>query len=145
MVIHGRSDATLNAGGVRIGTAEIYDVLAELPEVSDAVAVGQRIDTDCRVVLLVTLADGDALDDELVGRIKANLRERCSPRHVPSAIVAVPDLPRTSNGKLMELLVADLINGDEPRGLSSVVNTDSISMVLRVRESLALDIAESAR
>ena len=138
LVIHGRSDSTLNARGVRIGTAEIYAVLSEMPDLSDAVAVGQRIDTDSRVVLLVTLADGATLDDELVGRITTNLRERCSPRHVPSVVIAVADLPRTPNGKLMELLVADLINGDEPRGLSSVANVESIAAVTQAGESLSV-------
>ena len=137
MVIHGRSDATLNASGVRIGTAEIYAVLAEMSELSDAVAVGQRADADTRVVLLVVVGENAALDDELVGRIKANLRERCSPRHVPSRIVAVADLPKTSNGKLMELLVADLINGDDPRGLANVANPESVPAVIQAREQLS--------
>jgi acetoacetyl-CoA synthetase len=133
VVIHGRSDATLNAGGVRIGTSEIYAVLADIPDVTGGVAVGHRVDSDTRVLLLVTLADGAFLDEQLVDRIRTELRDRCSPRHVPAVVVAVDDLPRTSNGKMMELLVADLINGDEPRGLDSVANPDSVAMVRRVK------------
>lgn len=137
MVIHGRSDATLNASGVRIGTAEIYAVVADIPEVDAAVAIGHRnSDTETRVVLLVVLAPGAELDDNLTGRIKSLLRNRCSPRHVPARIVAVPDLPRTSNGKLMELLVADVLNGDDRRGLSGVANPESIAMIERVHAAL---------
>jgi len=106
MVIYGRSDATLNAGGVRIGTAEIYRQVEQLPEVLEAIAVGQEWDGDTRIVLFVRLAGGVALDDELRARIRSRLRERCSPRHVPARIAAVTDIPRTRSGKITELAAA---------------------------------------
>lgn len=111
MVISGRSDATLNASGVRIGTAEIYRQVEQLDEVAEAIAVGQDWDGDTRVVLFVRLAPGVELTDELQAAIRTRLRERCSPRHVPARIVAVPDIPRTRSGKLVELAVADVVNG----------------------------------
>ncbi len=110
-IIHGRSDATLNAGGVRIGTAEIYRQVEQLPQVLEALAIGQDWDGDTRIVLFLRLADGATLDDELAALIRTRLRQQCSPRHVPARIVAVADLPRTRSGKLAELAVADVVNG----------------------------------
>ena len=106
MVIYGRSDATLNAAGVRIGTAEIYRQVEQLPQVAEAVAVAQEWDGDTRIVLFVRLAEGEVLDDALRETIKRTLRERCSPRHVPAVIEAVTDIPRTRSGKITELAVA---------------------------------------
>ena len=129
LVIHGRSDATLNAGGVRIGTAEIYRQVERLPEVLEALAVGQEWDDDTRIVLFVRLADGVALDDELVGTIKRVLRENCSPRHVPAKIVAVDDLPRTRSNKLAELAVADVVHGREVRNKEALANPESLGVL----------------
>jgi acetoacetyl-CoA synthetase len=126
LVIHGRSDATLNAGGVRIGTAEIYRQVERLPEIAESLAVGQEWDDDTRIVLFVRLADGAVLDDELVGTIKRTLRENCSPRHVPARIVAVADLPRTRSNKLAELAVADVIHGREVRNQEALANPESL-------------------
>ena len=103
MIIHGRSDATLNPGGVRIGTAEIYNQVEQMPEIAEALCIGQDFDDDVRVVLFVRLAQGVALDDDLQNRIRQKIRTGCSPRHVPARIVAVADIPRTKSGKITEL------------------------------------------
>jgi acetoacetyl-CoA synthetase len=126
LVIHGRSDATLNAGGVRIGTAEIYRQVERLPEVTEALAVGQAWDDDTRIVLFVRLSEGTDLDDGLVTTIKRTLRENCSPRHVPAKIIAVADLPRTRSNKLAELAVADVIHGREVRNKEALANPESL-------------------
>jgi len=128
MVIHGRSDATLNAGGVRIGTAELYRVVENLPEVAEAIAVGQEWDDDTRIVLFVRLADGAALDDDLVATIRTRVRSDCSPRHVPAKVVAVDDIPRTRSGKLVELAVTDVVNGREVRNLEAIANPEALSL-----------------
>src|SRR3712207_135508 len=99
VVIHGRSDAVLNPGGVRIGTAEIYRQVEQVPEVMEAICVGQDWQGDVRVVLFVRLREGEALGADLEARIKRRIREHCSPRHVPARIVAVADIPRTRSGK----------------------------------------------
>jgi len=126
LVIHGRSDATLNAGGVRIGTAEIYRQVERLPDVAEALAVGQAWDDDTRIVLFVRLAEGSELDDSLVTTIKRSLRENCSPRHVPAKIIAVADLPRTRSNKLAELAVADVIHGRDVRNKEALANPESL-------------------
>ncbi|MCZ3389739.1 MAG: acetoacetate--CoA ligase [Actinomycetia bacterium] len=126
LVIHGRSDATLNAGGVRIGTAEIYRQVERLPEVLEALAIGQSWDDDTRIVLFVRLAEGVTIDDELKATIKKTLRENCSPRHVPAKIVAVDDLPRTRSNKLAELAVADVVHGREVRNKEALANPESL-------------------
>ena len=127
MVIHGRSDATLNASGVRIGTAEIYRQVEQLPEVLESVAVGQEWDGDTRIVLFVRLADGVVLDDVLQDRIRRTLRERCSPRHVPAVIAAVTDIPRTRSGKITELAVADVVNGRAVRNTEALANPEALA------------------
>ena len=128
LVIHGRSDATLNAGGVRIGTAEIYRQVERLPEVAEALAIGQEWDDDTRIVLFVRMADGAELDDQLVGTIKRTLRENCSPRHVPAKIIAVDDLPRTRSNKLAELAVGDVVHGREVRNKEALANPESLDL-----------------
>jgi acetoacetyl-CoA synthetase len=110
-LIHGRSDAVLNPGGVRIGTAEIYRVVDTLPEILESVCVGQRWQDDVRVVLFVKLRPGLALNDSLQATIRQSIREQTSPRHVPSKILAVNDIPRTLSGKIVELAVSDVIHG----------------------------------
>tara|TARA_B100001146_G_scaffold210760_1_gene208830 strand:- start:853 stop:1383 length:531 start_codon:yes stop_codon:yes gene_type:complete len=110
-VIHGRSDATLNPGGVRIGTAEIYRRVEGLAEVTEALVIGQRWEADTRVVLFVVTATGINLDDDLRARIRADVRTGASPRHVPSIILEVPELPRTRSGKLVELAVRNVVEG----------------------------------
>ncbi len=110
-VIYGRSDAVLNPGGVRIGTAEIYRIVEQFPEIAESIVVGQEWRDDTRVVLFVRLQQGAALDAELERRLREEIRKRASPRHVPAKIVAVPDIPRTMNGKIVELAVREAIHG----------------------------------
>ena len=129
MVIHGRSDTTLNPGGVRIGTAEIYRQVDRVPEVLESLVFGQQVDNDVRIVLLVRLAEGAELDDELVARIRDRVREGCTPRHVPGLVVAVADLPRTRSGKLAELAVADVVNGREVRNTTALANPESLAVI----------------
>jgi len=136
MVIHGRSDATLNAGGVRIGTAEIYAQVEQMPEVVEAVAVGQEFDNDTRIVLFVKLADGAQLTDELQAAIRQRLRANESPRHVPARIAAVTDVPRTRSNKISELAVADVVNGRAVRNTEALANPESLAQY-RDRPELA--------
>ena len=126
VIIYGRSDATLNPGGVRIGTAEIYRQVDQLPEIVESVVVGQQHAGDVRVVLFVRLADGLELDDELAGRIRAAIRAGCSPRHVPAVIVSVPEVPRTRSGKLVEIAVRDVVHGHPVRNTEALANPESL-------------------
>ena len=125
-VISGRSDATLNPGGVRIGTAEIYRQLDKLSEIADSVVVGQQYRDDVRVVLFVKLADGVVLSDQLVATIKTTIRQGCSPRHVPAVILTVPDVPRTRSGKLAELAVRDVVEGRPVRNTEALANPECL-------------------
>jgi acetoacetyl-CoA synthetase len=122
IVIQGRSDATLNPGGVRIGTAEIYRQVEQIPDVAEALAIGQDWQNDVRIVLFVRLRDGAALDDALVRRIKSAIRAGASPRHVPAKIVAVADIPRTKSGKIVELAVRDIVHGRPVKNLEALAN-----------------------
>jgi acetoacetyl-CoA synthetase len=111
MVIYGRSDATLNPGGVRIGTAEIYRQVEKLPEIQESIVIGQEWDNDVRVVLFVVLREKYQLDELLIDRIRKQIRNNCTPRHVPAKIIAVADIPRTKSGKITELAVRDVVHG----------------------------------
>ena len=126
MVISGRSDATLNANGVRIGTAEIYQQVEHFNEVVEAIAVAQQWDDDTRIILFVRLVDGVALTDELVSRIRDRIRVNCSPRHVPRRVVVVTDIPRTRSGKITELAVTDVVNGRVVRNTEAVANPEAL-------------------
>jgi acetoacetyl-CoA synthetase len=126
LIIHGRSDAVLNPGGVRIGTAEIYRQVEQLEEIAESIAVGQRWDDDVRVVLFVRLCDGFELDDALRDRIRARLRGNATPRHVPAKILAVPDIPRTISGKITELAVRDVIHGRPVRNTDALANPEAL-------------------
>jgi acetoacetyl-CoA synthetase len=125
-VISGRSDATLNPGGVRIGTAEIYRQVEQVPEVAEAIAVGQDHQGDTRIVLFVVLRDGVELDDELRDRIRRRIRENTTPRHVPARVVAVPEIPRTRSGKITELAVRAVIHGEEVRNVEALANPEAL-------------------
>jgi acetoacetyl-CoA synthetase len=128
MVIYGRSDATLNAAGVRIGTAEIYRQVEQLDEIAEAIAVGQQWDGDTRIVLFVRMAPGAVLTDELQAEIRRRLRTNCSPRHVPARIVEVGDIPRTRSGKITELAVADVVNGRTVRNVEALANPEALDL-----------------
>ncbi len=122
LVILGRSDAVLNPGGVRIGTAEIYRQVEQLPEVLESVVVGQEVGHDVRVVLFVKLREGLALDEALAGRIRGQIRANATPRHVPARILQVPEIPRTISGKVVELAVREAIHGRPVRNTDALAN-----------------------
>ncbi len=126
MIIYGRSDATLNPGGVRIGTAEIYRQVEKLEEVREAIVVGQDWDNDVRVILFVVLRDGLALDDALMTRIKQQIRNGATPRHVPAKIIQVPDIPRTKSGKITEIAVRDIVHGREVKNREALANPEAL-------------------
>ncbi len=128
MIIYGRSDATLNPGGVRIGTAEIYRQVESLPEIQEAIVVGQDFDNDVRVVLFVVLKPGFALDQALEDKIKSRIRSGTTPRHVPAKIVAVRDIPRTKSGKITELAVRDIIHGREVQNREALANPEALDL-----------------
>ena len=128
LIIHGRSDATLNPGGVRIGTAEIYNQVEQLPEILEALCIGQDWDGDVRVVLFVRLAAGVALDEELEKRIRTKIRTGASPRHVPAKIVAVTDIPRTKSGKITELAVRDIVHGRPVKNKEALANPEALDL-----------------
>ena len=134
LIIHGRSDATLNPGGVRIGTAEIYRQVEQLPEIQESIVVGQDFDNDVRVVLFVMLKPGFALDAGLQDRIKKRIREGTTPRHVPAKIVAVKDIPRTKSGKITELAVRDIIHGREIKNREALANPEALELFKGLKE-----------
>ncbi|MAU03474.1 MAG: acetoacetate--CoA ligase [Acidimicrobiaceae bacterium] len=135
-IIHGRSDATLNPGGVRIGTAEVYRQVDRLDEVVESLVIGQPWEGDTRIVLFVVPASGVELDDDLVGRIRSAIRTGASPRHVPAVVLAVPDLPRTRSGKLVEMAVRNVVEGRPVTNLEALANPEALE-AFRSRPELA--------
>ena len=125
-IIYGRSDAVLNPGGVRIGTAEIYRQVEQLDEVFESIVIGQDWEGDVRVVLFVKLKDGLALDDGLVARIKQKIRANTTPRHVPAKILQVADIPRTKSGKIVELAVRDVVHGRPVKNVEALANPEAL-------------------
>jgi len=128
IVIYGRSDAVLNPGGVRIGTAEIYRQVEQLGEVEESIAIGQDWESDVRVVLFVRLRPGLTLDDALADRIRARIRSQCSPRHVPAKILQVADIPRTRSGKIVELAVRDVVHGRAVENREALANPEALAL-----------------
>ncbi len=126
MLIHGRSDAVLNPGGVRIGTSEIYRQVEQLDEILESIAIGQNWDDDVRVVLFVVLRDGVELDDELKQDIRKAIRDNTTPRHVPAKIVSVPEIPRTISGKIVELAVRSAVHGEEVKNTDALANPKAL-------------------
>jgi len=126
IVIHGRSDAVLNPGGVRIGTAEIYRQVEKLDEVVESIAVGQDWEDDVRVVLFVVLREGIELDDALRDRIRRVIRENTTPRHVPAKIVAVAEIPRTKSGKIVEIAVRSVVHGEAVKNTEALANPEAL-------------------
>lgn len=128
LVIHGRSDATLNPGGVRIGTAEIYNQVEQLDEVVEALCIGQDWEDDVRVILFVRLAPGLSLTEELDKQIKTKIRTGASPRHVPAKIIQVEDIPRTKSGKIVELAVREVVHGRPVKNKEALANPEALSL-----------------
>ena len=136
MVIYGRSDAVLNPGGVRIGTAEIYRQVERLDEVVESIVIGQEWDRDVRVVLFVRLREGLTLDEALVQRIKQTIRANATPRHVPAVILQVPDIPRTKSNKIVELAVRAVVHGQPVKNVEALANPEALEH-FRSRPELA--------
>jgi acetoacetyl-CoA synthetase len=128
MIIYGRSDAVLNPGGVRIGTAEIYRQVEQLPEVVESIVIGQDWQGDVRVVLFVRLKDGLKLDDALIEKIKRQIRANTTPRHVPARILQVTDIPRTKSGKITELAVRDMVHGRAVKNKEALANPEALEL-----------------
>jgi acetoacetyl-CoA synthetase len=126
MIIYGRSDAVLNPGGVRIGTAEIYRQVETLDEIVEALVIGQDWEGDVRVVLFVKLKEGSSLSDELVARLKRRIRENTTPRHVPAKVLQVLDIPRTKSGKIVELAVREVVHGRPVKNLEALANPEAL-------------------
>jgi acetoacetyl-CoA synthetase len=134
MVIYGRSDATLNPGGVRIGTAEIYRQVEAFDEIEEALCIGQQWQHDTRIVLFVRLREGAALDQGLIDRIRRRVRENCSPRHVPAKVIAVADIPRTKSGKITELAVRDMVEGRPVKNKEALANPEALDLYAGIKE-----------
>ena len=128
LVIFGRSDATLNPGGVRIGTAEIYKVVESFEEILESIVIGQEWEDDIRIVLFVKLKEKASLDEKLKTEIKNKLRQLVSPRHVPAKIISVADIPRTRSGKITELAVRDVIHGKKIKNIEALSNPEALDL-----------------
>jgi acetoacetyl-CoA synthetase len=126
VIIYGRSDAVLNPGGVRIGTAEIYRQVEQDPDVLESVVIGQHWDGDERIVLFVKLRDGVTLDATREDAIRARIRRNATPRHVPARILQVSDIPRTKSGKIVELAVRDIVHGRPVRNREALANPEAL-------------------
>ena len=134
MIIYGRSDATLNPGGVRIGTSEIYRHVEQMEEVLEAVVVGQDWEDDVRIVLFVRLEEGLTLDETLIRNIQTGVRESASPHHVPRKVVQVADIPRTISGKISELAVRNVLHGKEVTNADALANPEALDLYRDLEE-----------
>ena len=128
VIIHGRSDAVLNPGGVRIGTAEIYRQVEKLEEVQESIVIGQDWQGDVRVVLFVVLREGVELDDALANRIRKQIRDNTTPRHVPAKIISVTDIPRTISGKIVELAVRNVVHDRPVKNTDALANPEALEL-----------------
>jgi len=133
-IIFGRSDTTLNPGGVRLGTAEIYTTVEKLKEIQESIVIGQSWNNDIRIILFVVLNKGYVLTEEIKSKIKKEIRFNASPRHVPSKIVSILEIPKTKNGKLVELAVKQTIEGKEIKNLEALANPDSLKQFRNIKE-----------
>jgi len=133
-IIFGRSDTTLNPGGVRLGTAEIYSVVEKFKEIQESIVIGQPWNNDIRIVLFVVLNKGYTLKDEIKKKIKQAIKTDASPRHVPSKIISISEIPRTKNGKLVELAVKQTIEGKTIKNLEALSNPDSLKQFINIKE-----------
>ena len=134
VIIYGRSDATLNPGGVRIGTAEIYRQVESIAEIVDSLAVGQDWGGDVRIVLFVKLREDTKLTSQLVDKIKTTIRENCTPRHVPAKCLQVTDIPYTISGKKVELAVQNILHGREVRNRDALANPEALDLYVDLAE-----------
>ncbi len=128
VIVYGRSDATLNPGGVRIGTSEIYRQVEQIEAVAESIVISQDWDGDVRVVLFVKLRDGLTLDDDMAAEIRARIREGCTPRHVPAKVLQVADIPRTKSGKIVELAVREVVHGRTIKNIEALDNPQALDL-----------------
>jgi acetoacetyl-CoA synthetase len=134
LVIYGRSDAVLNPGGVRIGTAEIYRQVEKVDEVVESLCIAQQWEGDVRVVLFVMLRDGVEMTNDLRSEIRRTIRENTTPRHVPKKIIAVADIPRTLSGKITELAVRNIVHGDPVKNTDALANPEALDYFRDIEE-----------
>ena len=133
-IMRGRSDTTLNPGGVRIGTSEIYQQVEDIDFIIEGLVVGQDHKDDVRIILFVTTKDNKELNDEKIKLIKTRIRKNCSPKHVPALIIKAPEIPRTKSGKIVELAVRKLINNEELNNLEAIANPESLEFYKNIEE-----------
>jgi acetoacetyl-CoA synthetase len=133
-IIYGRSDTTLNPGGVRLGTAEIYSEVEKFKEIKESIVVGQSWDNDVRIILFIILSKNFSLTDLLLNKIKKQIRKNASPRHVPSKIIVVKDIPRTKSGKLVELAVKSTIEGNKIKNIEALANPEVLEQFKNLKE-----------
>ena len=133
-IIHGRSDTTLNPGGVRLGTAEIYSEVEKFKEIKESIVVGQSWDNDVRIVLFIVMSKNYSLTAELISKIKLQIKKNASPRHVPSKIIIVKDIPRTKSGKIVELAVKSKIEGSEIKNIEALANPEALEQYSNLKE-----------
>ena len=133
-VIYGRSDTTLNPGGVRLGTAEIYSVVEKFKEIKESLVVGQSWDNDIRIILFVVMDNNYILNHDLIDRVKNQIRFKASPRHVPSKVISISDIPRTKNGKIVELAVKNTIEGNEIKNIQALANPEILKEYKNLKE-----------
>ena len=133
-IIYGRSDTTLNPGGVRLGTAEIYNVVEKFDEIKESIVIGQSWKNDTRIILFIVLNQGYKLNDEIKDKIKKAVKSSASPRHVPSKIISIMDIPKTKNGKLAELAVKQTVDGEQIKNLEALANPDSLEQFKNIKE-----------
>ena len=133
-IIHGRSDTTLNPGGVRLGTAEIYSEVEKFLEIKESIVVGQAWDNDVRIILFVVLNPRYELNEYLLKKIKTQIRRNASPRHVPAKIIVVNDIPRTKNGKIVELAVKNIIEGNQIKNKEALANPQVLEEYKNLKE-----------
>jgi len=133
-IIHGRSDTTLNPGGVRLGTAEIYSEVEKFKEIKESIVVGQSWDNDVRIVLFIVMSKNYSLSAELINKIKLQIKKNASPRHVPSKIIVVKDIPRTKSGKIVELAVKSKIEGSEIKNIEALANPEALEQFNNIKE-----------
>ena len=133
-IITGRSDATLNPGGVRLGTSEIYSEVEKFDEIKESIVVGQSWDNDTRIILFVVLNLGHQLTSDLIMNIKKSIRKNTSPRHVPAKIFSVTDIPRTKSGKIVELAVKNIIEGNKIKNKEALANPEILEQYKNIKE-----------
>jgi acetoacetyl-CoA synthetase len=133
-IIHGRSDTTLNPGGVRLGTAEIYSEVEKFVEIKESIVVGQAWDNDIRIILFIVMNQKYKVNKSLIKRIKLQIRKNTSPRHVPAKIIVVSDIPRTKNGKIVELAVKNTIEGNKIKNKEALANPKVLEQYKNLKE-----------